>query len=160
MIFSLFFFLLVYCIQIASLTKYVCLLQSGKASLGEELYKVLTSELSSGEEMLKSLQLKSEHKVLEVINKLEAAIFSWKERMREQVSGKSPLRTSWSFTKDLTSDVDKMELLLDRAETLVQLLKTRYPNLPQTFLDATKIQYGKVCYMLNDMMHSNNTLIE
>ena len=53
-----------------------------------------------------------------------------------------------------------MELLLDRAETLVQLLKTRYPNLPQTFLDATKIQYGKVCYMLNDMMHSNNTLID
>ncbi|XP_028755951.1 rop guanine nucleotide exchange factor 14 [Neltuma alba] len=117
--------------------------KSGKASLGEELYKVLTSELSSGEEMLKSLQLKSEHSALEAINKLEAAIFSLKERMKEKVSGKSPVRTSWSFTKDPTSAVDRMELLLDRAETLVQLLKTRYPNLPQTFLDATKIQYGK-----------------
>ncbi|KAF7829118.1 rop guanine nucleotide exchange factor 14-like [Senna tora] len=119
------------------------LLKSGKASLGDELYKVLASESSSGEEMLKSLQLKSEHSALETINKLEAAIFSWKERIAEQASGKSPLRTSWSFTKDPMSEMDKMELLSDRAETLVQLLKNRYPNLPQTFLDATKIQYGK-----------------
>lgn len=94
--------------------------------------------------MLKSLQLKSEHSALETLNKLEAAIFFWKERIAEQFSGKSPVRTSWSFTKDPMSEMGKMELLLDRAETLVQLLKTRYPSLPQTFLDATKIQYGKV----------------
>ena len=124
------------------------MLQSGKANLGQELHKVLTAESSSGEDMLKSLNLKSEHNALETINKLEAAIFSWKERITEQLSGKSPVRTSWSFVKDPLSEVDKMELLLDRAETLLQLIKLGYPNLPQTFLDATKVQYGKVSFIL------------
>ncbi|TKY70172.1 Rop guanine nucleotide exchange factor 14 [Spatholobus suberectus] len=118
--------------------------KSGKANLGQELHKLLTAESSSGEDMLQSLNLKSEHIVLETVNRLEAAIFSWKEKIAEQVSGKSPVRSSWSsFVKDPMSEVDKMELLLDRAETLLQLLKIRYPNLPQTFLDAAKAQYGK-----------------
>ncbi|KAJ7943976.1 Rop guanine nucleotide exchange factor like [Quillaja saponaria] len=117
--------------------------KSGKVSLGEELYKVLTAESSSAEEMLKSFHLNSEHNALEIINRLEAAVFAWKERIMEQVSGKSPVQTSWSFMKDPMSDIDKMKLLLDRAEALLQQLKTRYPNIPQTFLDAKKIQYGK-----------------
>jgi hypothetical protein len=125
----------------------VRMLQSGKANLGQELHKVLTAESSSGEDMLKSLNLKSEHMTLETINKLEAVIFSLKEKTIEQVSGKSPVRTSWSFVKGPMSEFDKMELLLDRAETLLQLLKIKYPNLPQTFLDAAKVQYGKVSFI-------------
>ncbi|KAL2333931.1 hypothetical protein Fmac_015144 [Flemingia macrophylla] len=119
------------------------LLKSGRTSLGEELHKVLMAESSSGEEMLKALNLKSEHTVLETINRLEAATFSWRERIIQESSGKSPVRTSWSFMKDPMSGVDKMELLLERTETLLNLLRTRYPNLPQTFLDAVKVQYGK-----------------
>ena len=72
------------------------MLQSGKTNLGHELHKVLTAKSSSGEDMLKYLNLKSEHLVLETVNRLEAAIFSWKERISEQVSGKSPVRSSWS----------------------------------------------------------------
>ncbi|KAI4314598.1 hypothetical protein L6164_027487 [Bauhinia variegata] len=117
--------------------------KSSKANLGEELHKVLTAEARSGEDMLKSLDLKSENSALETINRLEAAIFTWKERSMEQVSGKGTVRTSWPFMKDLTLEMEKMESLLVRAETLVRLLKARYPNLPQTFLEATKIQYGK-----------------
>ncbi|MED6171360.1 Rop guanine nucleotide exchange factor 14 [Stylosanthes scabra] len=119
------------------------LVKSGKNNLGQELHKVLTAESSSVEDMLKSLDLKSEHYTLDTINKLEAAVFSWKQRIAEQLNGKSPVRTSWSFVKDSLSEVDKMEILLERAETLLQLIKLRYPNLPQTFLDATKVQYGK-----------------
>ncbi|KAE9613224.1 hypothetical protein Lal_00027684 [Lupinus albus] len=119
------------------------LAKSGKANLGHELRKVLTTESSSGEDMLKSLNLISEHSALEIINRLEAAIFSWKERISEQFIGKSPVRASWSFVEDPMSEVDKIELLWERAEALLQLLKTRYPNLPRTFLDATKVQYGK-----------------
>ncbi|KAF8376941.1 hypothetical protein HHK36_030312 [Tetracentron sinense] len=117
--------------------------KSGKASLGEKLHRILTAELSSVEEMLDSLNLKSEHHALETINRLEAAIFSWKERISEQASGKSPLQNSWSFVRDPFSELDKMEVLSDRAETLLQMLKIRYPNLPQTFLVVTKIQYNK-----------------
>ncbi|KAL4324334.1 hypothetical protein GQ457_11G020200 [Hibiscus cannabinus] len=117
--------------------------KSGKASVGDELYKVLTLESSSVDEMLVSLNLKSENNALEATNRLEAAIFAWKERLTDQASGKSPLRKSWSFIKDPLSEMEKMELLVDRAEALLHQIKIAYPNLPQTFLDATKIQYGK-----------------
>ncbi|MBA0754372.1 hypothetical protein Gogos_020407 [Gossypium gossypioides] len=118
-------------------------LQSGKASLGDDLYKVLTLESSSVDEMFISLNLKSENNALEVINRLEAAVFAWKGRLTEQASGKLPVRKSWSFIKDPISEMDKMELLVDRAEALLHQIKSAYPNLPQTFLDASKIQYGK-----------------
>ncbi|KAL6985562.1 Rop guanine nucleotide exchange factor 14 [Sarracenia purpurea var. burkii] len=117
--------------------------KSGKASLGEVLYRILSVESTSSEEMFNSLNLKSEHNALEATNRLEAAILAWKERITEQTSGKSPVRTSWSFIKDSISEQDKMEFLLDRAEALIRQLKTRYPDLPQTFLDVVKIQYGK-----------------
>ncbi|CAK7355907.1 unnamed protein product [Dovyalis caffra] len=117
--------------------------KSGKANLGEELYKLLTAESNTAEEMLNSLDLKSEHSALEAINKLEAAIFAWKERITAQFSSKSPVRTSWSFVKDPMSEFDRLESLLERAESLVQQIKSRYPILPLTFLDSTKIQYGK-----------------
>jgi hypothetical protein len=123
-------------------------LQSGKASLGEELYKFLFAKSSSSDEILNSLNLKFEHCALEVINRLEAAIFAWKVKVTDHVSGKSPVRTSWSFINDLMSEMDKMELLLDRAEALLCVLKIRYPNLPHTFLNVTKIQYGKVSYIV------------
>lgn len=97
--------------------------------------------------MLKLLNIKSEHDALYVINRLEAAVFSWKETITENASGKSPIRTSWSsFVKDPIAELDRAELLSERAEFLVQQLKTRFPNLPQTFLDATKVQYGKVSF--------------
>jgi hypothetical protein len=88
--------------------------------------------------------LKFEHCALEVINKLEAAIFAWKVKVTDHVSGKSPVRTSWSIIKDSMSEMDRMELLVDRAEALLHHLKIKYPNLPHTFLNNTKIQYGNV----------------
>ncbi|KAK4435606.1 Rop guanine nucleotide exchange factor 14 [Sesamum alatum] len=117
--------------------------KSGKASLGEDLYKILMAESLSAEEMITCLNLKSEHSALEAINRLEAAVFAWKERITEQNYGKSPVRTSWSFMKDPLSELDKTESLVYQAEVLLQQLKNKYPNLPQTFLDVTKIQYGK-----------------
>lgn len=115
--------------------------KTGKTNLGEELHKVLNFESSSAEEMLNSLNLKSEHEALETVNRLEGAVLHWKGRIKEQAGGKSP--SSWSFMKDPLIELDKMELLMKRAEALLQLLKLAYPNLPQTFLEVTKIQYGK-----------------
>lgn len=115
------------------------------------MYKILTGESKSVKEMMDLLNLKTEHKALEAINRLETAAFAWRERINEQSnsnnsSGKSPARrTSWSsIIKDPISEMDKMEFLLKQAESLLQHLKITYPNLPQTFLDVTKIQYGKV----------------
>lgn len=118
--------------------------KSGRACLGEELYKVLNSESMPAEEMINCLNLKSEHNALDMINKLESAISAWKEKITEQDNGKSPVRTSWSFTKDQMSELDKTEILVNQAEVLLDQLKAKYPNLPPTFLEATKVQYGKV----------------
>ncbi|XAR69227.1 hypothetical protein NMG60_11000735 [Bertholletia excelsa] len=117
--------------------------KSAKASLGEELYRVLSGQSKSVKDMLNSLNMMSEHRALETINRLEAAILAWKERIAVQSCGKSPVRTPLSLIKDSMSEQDKMQILVDRAETLIQQLKARHPNLPHTFLDMVKIRYGK-----------------
>uniref|UniRef100_A0A7N0TYU1 PRONE domain-containing protein n=1 Tax=Kalanchoe fedtschenkoi TaxID=63787 RepID=A0A7N0TYU1_KALFE len=117
--------------------------KTGKECLGEELYSMLSSDDKSHEEILDTLNLKSEQNALEVANKLEAASFAWREKLTKQVSGSSPVRTSWSFLKDPVSEIDKRELHLEQAELLLQALKSRFPNLPQTFLNAAKVKYGK-----------------
>ncbi|CAM8940830.1 unnamed protein product [Rhodiola kirilowii] len=117
--------------------------KTAKECLGEELYCMFASESKSPEEILNSLQLKSEQIALQVLNKLEAAALTWREMLTKQVSGSSSVRTSWSFLKDPVSEIDKMELHLERIELLLHDLKSRFPNLPQTFLNVTKIKYGK-----------------
>ncbi|KAI3804554.1 hypothetical protein L1987_26187 [Smallanthus sonchifolius] len=116
--------------------------KSGKESLGEDLYRILNRGSSSACDMLNSLSLKSENSALDAINRLEAAIYAWKDKIDEHDSGKSPARTSWSC-KDTVSELDKIELLITRAESLSREIKTRFPDLPQRFLDVMKIQYGK-----------------
>ncbi|EPS57369.1 hypothetical protein M569_17449, partial [Genlisea aurea] len=118
----------------------------GKLSLGEELYRALTEESAlSGQEIMDRLNLKSEHQALEIINRLEAAISEWQVRVSEeqQADIKSPARPSWSFIKDPIVEMEKTEVLVNQAEILVKQIKTKYPNLPLTFIDATKIRYGK-----------------
>lgn len=111
----------------------------GRTSLGDDLYRILSM---SADEMFDSLSLKSENNVLEVVNRLQGSMLVWKERIADQASRKSPARRSWSFVKDPMSELDKLDVLLSRAETLLQQLKIKYPNLPQTFINVMKIQYG------------------
>ncbi|GKD21658.1 Rop guanine nucleotide exchange factor 14-like protein isoform X1, partial [Tanacetum coccineum] len=116
--------------------------KSGKASLGDDLYRTLNTISSSAIGMLNSLNIQSEHSALDTINRLEAAIYAWKESILTQSSTKSQARTSWSL-KDPSMVLEKIEFLINRAEVLLQQIRIRYPNLPQTFLDVMKIQYGK-----------------
>nr|GEW68538.1 Rop guanine nucleotide exchange factor 14-like isoform X1 [Tanacetum cinerariifolium] len=118
------------------------MLQSGKASLGDDLYRTLNTISSSATGMLNSLNIQSEHSALDTINRLEAAIYAWKESILTQSSTKSQARTSWSL-KDPSMVLEKIEFLINRAEVLLQQVRIRYPKLPQTFLDVMKIQYGK-----------------
>ncbi|PWZ26118.1 Rop guanine nucleotide exchange factor 14 [Zea mays] len=116
--------------------------QSGRASLGEDLYRAITTEYIPIEEIFVSLSLKTEHSVLETMNQLEGAMFAWNQRILEERSKRSPGRHSWSFMKDSSSELDKMSACIERVDTLVQLLKARYPNLPPTFIDVLKVQYN------------------
>ncbi|KAL0770550.1 hypothetical protein Bca101_035701 [Brassica carinata] len=112
--------------------------KSGKTRLGDELFRMLASESASVDEIFVSLRLRTEHAALETVNRLESAIYAWKEKIIEETSiGK------WSLVRDSLSEISRIESLINKAERLNGQIKSKYSNLPQTFLDATKIQYGK-----------------
>ncbi|KAF7138440.1 hypothetical protein RHSIM_Rhsim07G0141200 [Rhododendron simsii] len=125
--------------------------QSGKESLGKELYRILSVDSQPVGQMLNSLNLKSEHSAIETINRLEAAVFAWKEKVTKQNGGKSPVQKAWSFKTNPILELEKIEVLMDKAEALIQLLRTIYPNLPQTFLEVVKIQYGRLCVFAENL---------
>ncbi|XP_043713659.1 rop guanine nucleotide exchange factor 1-like [Telopea speciosissima] len=119
--------------------------KSGKACLGEIIYRYITANQFSTECLLDCLDLSSEHHTSEVANRIEAAVHVWrlkgqKKRSNHAKSG----RSSWGGkVKGLIGEMEKSQILAQRAETLLQSLRTRYPGLPQTALDMNKIQYNK-----------------
>lgn len=118
--------------------------KSGRASLGEEIHRVLTGAHYSMEEMLLCFNLKSEHDVLEALNRLEGALFAWKRKISDdELIKRSPMRYPWHLARDGGSEAGRIEAWMERTEMLVRLLKSRFPNLPQTFIDVTKVHYNK-----------------
>lgn len=118
--------------------------KSGKASLGEDLYRSITAPSCSVQGILLSLNLKNEHCVLDTVNRLEGAIFAWKQSLNEEAGKRSPIRYPWHFMRDNGLEHEKIGMFLERAETLHELLKNKFANLAQTFIDVTKVQYNKV----------------
>ena len=49
-------------------------------------------------------------------------------------------KSAWGSAVSL----EKRELFEERAETILLLLKQRFPGLPQSSLDVSKIQYNEV----------------
>ena len=104
---------------------------------------MLSSESASVDKIFVSLRLRTEHAALETVNRLEPAIYAWKEKIIEETSS-----GKWSLVRDSLSEISRIESLINKAERLNGQIKSKYSNLPQTFLDATKIQYGKVSGIL------------
>ncbi|XP_048319451.2 rop guanine nucleotide exchange factor 7 isoform X1 [Ziziphus jujuba] len=120
--------------------------KNGKASLGDFIYRYITSDQFYPEFLLDSLDLSSEHQAIEIANRVEAAMYVWRRRVSSKPAGntiRSSSRTSWEMVKELMIDAEKRELLAERAESLLLCLKQRFPGLPQTTLDMSKIQYNK-----------------
>ncbi|XP_059296652.1 rop guanine nucleotide exchange factor 7-like isoform X1 [Lycium ferocissimum] len=120
--------------------------KNGKSSLGDLIHRYITSDQFSPECLLDCLDLSSEHQAFEIANRVEASIYVWRRRAHSKPFGgthRSNSKSSWEMVKDLMVDGDKRELLADRAESLLLCLKQRFPGLPQTTLDMSKIQYNK-----------------
>lgn len=81
------------------------------------------------------MDLSSEHKILDLKNRIEASIVIWKRKMNQKDS-----KSAWGSAVSL----EKRELFEERAETILLLLKHRFPGLPQSSLDISKIQYNRV----------------
>jgi hypothetical protein len=85
-------------------------------------------------QFLSTMDMSTEHKVLDLKNRIEASIVIWKRKMNKD--GKS----SWSSAISM----EKRELFEERAETILLMIKQQFPGLPQSSLDISKIQYNKV----------------
>ncbi|XP_058075612.1 rho guanine nucleotide exchange factor 8 [Magnolia sinica] len=108
--------------------------KNGRASLGDAMYRGITDEYFDPELFLGQVDLSTEHKILELKNKIEASIIIWKRKMNNK-DGKS----SWGSAVSM----EKRELFEERAETILLLLKHRFPGIPQSCLDISKIQYNR-----------------
>lgn len=86
------------------------------------------------EYFLSSLDLSMEHNVLDLKNRIESSVVIWKRKMHHKDI------KSWGSAVSL----EKREQFEERAETILQLLKNRFPGTSQSSLDISKIQYNKV----------------
>ncbi|XXG75342.1 hypothetical protein AAC387_Pa07g3868 [Persea americana] len=118
----------------------------GRASLGDVIHRYITSDQFNPECLLDCLDLSSEHQALEFANRVEASIYIWRRRTYTKPINnvyRFNSKSSWEMVKDFVIDSDKRDLLADRAEGLLLCLKQRFPGLPQTALDTSKIQFNK-----------------
>lgn len=119
--------------------------KSGKTCVGDTIYRnMYNAEKFSPNQLLDTLHISSEHEALELADKVEASMYTWRRKM-----GLTHSKSSWEMVKDLMSDVDRTDknhVLAERAETLLFCLKQRYPALSQTTLDTSKIQDNRVSF--------------
>ncbi|XP_012468089.1 rho guanine nucleotide exchange factor 8 isoform X2 [Gossypium raimondii] len=118
-------------VNIPGLRKLDTMLINGRASLGDLIYKGITVDHFDPSQFLSTMDLSTEHKVLDLKNRIEASIVIWKRKMHQKDG-----RSSWGSGVSL----EKRELFEERAETILILLKQRYPGLPQSSLDISKLQ--------------------
>ncbi|KAL9304688.1 Rop guanine nucleotide exchange factor 2 [Arabidopsis thaliana] len=116
--------------------------KSGKASTGDAIYRHMTSSgRFSPEKLLDRLKIVSEHEALQLADRVEASMYTWRRKACLNNS-----KSSWNMVKDLmsiTERSDKNYVLAERAESLLFCLKQRYPELSQTSLDICKIHCNK-----------------
>ncbi|KAF3333132.1 rho guanine nucleotide exchange factor 8-like protein [Carex littledalei] len=111
--------------------------KNGRVSLGDALYKNITDEYFDPIKFLELLDLSTEHKVVDLKNRIEASCIIWKRKMTNK-----DMRSSWGSMGSIVS-LEKREQFEERAETILHLLKQQYPGAPQSHLDISKIQYNK-----------------
>ncbi|KAK1364342.1 Rop guanine nucleotide exchange factor 3 [Heracleum sosnowskyi] len=118
--------------------------KSGKESVGDTIYRYMSqcsTNKFSPDYLLNCLNISSEHEALELADRVEASMYTWRRK-----ACKNPSKSSWNMVKDLMSDIDRNDkntVLAERAEIVLFTLKQRYPELSQTTLDTSKIQYNK-----------------
>ncbi|XP_076911252.1 rop guanine nucleotide exchange factor 12-like [Bidens hawaiensis] len=108
--------------------------KNARDALGDTIYKGITVEFFDSGQFLASIDLSSEHKILDLKNNVEASMIIWKRKMHQKES-----RSSWGAS----AKMERRELFEERAETILLLLKQRFPGLPQSSLDMSKIESNR-----------------
>ncbi|KAI3763325.1 hypothetical protein L1987_53779 [Smallanthus sonchifolius] len=105
--------------------------KNGRASLGDSIYKNITVDHFDPDNFLSAMDLTSEKKILDLKNRMEVSVVIWRRKMTNN-DGKS----GWGSGVSL----EKREQFEDRAETILLILKHRYPGISQSALDVSKIE--------------------
>ncbi|KAJ0804175.1 putative PRONE domain, Rop guanine nucleotide exchange factor [Helianthus annuus] len=108
--------------------------KNGRASLGDAVYKNITVDHFDPDSFLAAMDLSSEHKILDLKNRMEASVVIWRRKMTNK-DGKSGWGSGVS--------IEKREQFEDRAETILLILKHRYPGISQSALDVSKIEHNR-----------------
>ncbi|KAJ6832724.1 rop guanine nucleotide exchange factor 7-like [Iris pallida] len=119
--------------------------KNGRASLGDVIYRYITSDQFSPECLSDCLEFSSEHQALDVVDRVEASVYVWRRGRPASGAARTSARSSWGrvIAKETMVDADRRGLFADRAENLLLCLKQRFPGLTQTTLDMCKIQSNK-----------------
>ncbi|KAJ9559649.1 hypothetical protein OSB04_004809 [Centaurea solstitialis] len=100
----------------------------------DTIYKNITVDHFDPDYFLSAMDLTSEHKIVDLKNRIEASVVIWRRKMTNK-DGKS----GWGSGVSL----EKREQFEDRAETILLILKHRYPGIPQSALDVSKIEHNR-----------------
>ncbi|XP_062222080.1 rop guanine nucleotide exchange factor 9-like [Phragmites australis] len=108
--------------------------KNGRASLGDALYRIITDVEFDPDVFLSTVDLTSEHKILDLKDRIEASVIIWNRKVHNK-DGKS----AWGSAVSQ----EKREQFEERAQTLLLIIKHRFPGIPQSTLDIAKIQENR-----------------
>uniref|UniRef100_A0A0A9GRQ5 PRONE domain-containing protein n=1 Tax=Arundo donax TaxID=35708 RepID=A0A0A9GRQ5_ARUDO len=108
--------------------------KNGRASLGDALYRIITDVEFDPDVFLSTVGLTSEHKILDLKDRIEASVIIWNRKVHNK-DGKS----AWGSAVSQ----EKREQFEERAQTLLLIIKHRFPGIPQSTLDTAKIQENR-----------------
>ncbi|AQL00304.1 Rop guanine nucleotide exchange factor 9 [Zea mays] len=111
-------------------------MENGRASLGDALYRVITDVEFDPNDFLSTMDLTSEHKILDLKDRIEASVIIWNRKVHNKDS-----KSSWGSAVSQ----EKREQFEERAQTLLLILKHRhrFPGIPLSALDIAKIQENR-----------------
>nr|CAB3473865.1 unnamed protein product [Digitaria exilis] len=105
--------------------------KNGRSILGDSMYKIITGDIFDPNELLNSVDLSTEHKIVDLKDQIEASVVIWQRKICNKLS--------WGGGVSL----EKREEFEERAQTVLLILKHKFPGTAQSSLDISKIQYNK-----------------
>uniref|UniRef100_A0ACD5VTM4 Uncharacterized protein n=1 Tax=Avena sativa TaxID=4498 RepID=A0ACD5VTM4_AVESA len=105
--------------------------KNGKESLGDSIYKTITDEQFDPNELLNTVDLSTEHKIVDLKDRIEASVVIWQRKLSN--------KQYWGPGVSL----DKREQFEERAQTALLILKHKFPGTGQSSLEISKIQCNK-----------------
>lgn len=107
-------------------------MQNGRESLGDSIYRTITDDYFDPNGLMDSVDLSTEHKIVDLKDRIEASVVIWQRKLCNKLS--------WGPGVSL----EKREQFEERAQTVLLILKHKFPGSAQSSLDISKIQYNKV----------------